>query len=139
MANTVIPGMGFHHIALRVSDFDRSVAFYKETLGAAEVAAWGEAPGRCVMLDMGDGGRFEIFERQSGVKPDTDNLAGEWCHLALKTTDADLAYNRALAAGCTCVTEPKDVDIQSDPVMPVRIAFVAGFDGEVIEFFQMRG
>lgn len=138
MANNVIPGMGFHHIALRVTDFDRSIAFYTEVLGAVVVAAWNAAPSRCVMLDMGDGGRFEIFEANSGTKPNTDNLAGEWCHLALKTTDADFAYNRAIEAGCKTVIAPKDVVLASQPPIPARIAFVSAFDGEVIEFFQTK-
>ena len=33
MANTCIPGCGFHHLALRVRDFDKSYKFYTETLG----------------------------------------------------------------------------------------------------------
>jgi len=34
--------------------------------------------------------------------------------------------------------EPKDSDISSTPVYPVRIAFCLGPDGEEIEFFEER-
>ena len=30
MANEIIKGMGFHHMALYVSDFDKSLAFYQK-------------------------------------------------------------------------------------------------------------
>ncbi|MEA4824337.1 MAG: VOC family protein [Clostridiaceae bacterium] len=136
--NTVIPGLGFHHIALRASDFDRSVAFYRDALGCKVVAAWGDSPRRVAMLDLGDDGRVEIFESPYCGKRIAADFLGEWFHFAMRTADADLAYNRALEAGAVSVTPPKDVDIQSNPVMPVRIAFVNGPDGEVIEFFQLR-
>ena len=136
--NTTIPGLGFHHIALRASDFDRSVAFYRDALGCPVVAAWGEAPRRVAMVDLGDDGRIEIFEGPyCGTRIAAACLA-DWFNLAMRTQNADLAYSRALEAGASSVTPPKDVDIQSDPVMPVRIAFVGGPDGEVIEFFQLR-
>ena len=69
--NTVIPGLGFHHIALRAKDFDRSLAFYRDVLGCTVAAAWGEAPSRKVMVDIGDGGRIEIFEKPG--------LTASWC------------------------------------------------------------
>ena len=39
MANEIIKGMGFHHMALYVSDFDKSLAFYQKLgkIGRAHV------------------------------------------------------------------------------------------------------
>ena len=124
---------GIHHVAIKVKDFDRSLAFYTQVLGMAPTISWGEGDGRAVMLDCGEGACVEIFAGGKG------NLAeGAWMHLALKVSDVDGAYAAALKAGCTTHMEPKDVDIDARPcVTPVRIAFVYGPDDEVLEFFQV--
>ena len=136
--NTVIPGLGFHHIALRVRDYDRSLAFYRDGLGCTIAAAWGEAPDRKVMVDLGDGGRIEIFEKPYSGKRICADFLGEWFHFAMRTDDVDAAYARALEAGAVSQMTPRDMDLPADPVYPVRLAFVQGPDGEVIEFFRPR-
>ena len=44
----------------------------------------------------------------------------------------------ALKAGAASHIEPKDVTIQSNPPLDVRIAFVKGPSGEIIEFFHEK-
>ncbi len=124
--------LGFHHIALAVSDFDKSVDFYTNVLGLKKKAQWGEGDSRAVMLQMDDGGIIEVFA--NGTKDEPKNE--RFFHLAFATEDVDGYFQKAIAGGATCHIEPKNVDIPSDPVMPVRIAFVKGFDGEVLEFFK---
>ena len=120
---------GVHHVALYAKDFAKSKAFYTHTLGLTECAAWDGA----VMLDCHDGTCIELFD---GAK---ESPQGGWVHLAFRTDDCDGAYAAAIAAGAVCQSEPKDVDIQAEPqILPVRIAFVKGYDGETIEFFQIR-
>jgi glyoxylase I family protein len=134
-SNTALPGCGFHHVAIRAWDFDRSVAFYTEVLGFRHKIGWGEKPGRAVMLDTGDGNYLEIFEGKTteGHKPE-----GAILHFALRVDDCDAALERARAAGALVTMEAKDVSIPSSPTgpTPVRIAFIKGPDGETIEFFQ---
>ena len=125
---------GIHHVAIRVKDFDKSVNFYVNVLGLRKTHAWGEGDSRAIMLDCGGGSCIEVF---AGRKSET-LCEGMWEHVAFTVSDADAMYNAAIAAGCKCRMEPKSVDIPSDPVYKVRIAFVIGFDGEVIEFFQER-
>ena len=123
---------GIHHVAIKVKDFDRTFALYTQVFGMAPCMAWGEGDGRAAMLDCGEGACVELF---AGRKENT-LCEGMWMHLALKVTDVDGAYAAALKAGCTSQMEPKSIDIESRPCLtPVRIAFVKGFDGEVIEFF----
>lgn len=122
---------GFHHVALRVRDFDASVGFYTK-LGFTPRISWGEGEKRAVMLDTGDGNYLEIFAGGSGEKPG----GGGVLHFALRTSDCDASVAAARAAGAVITAESKDVVIASTPPTPVRIAFCTGPDGEVIEFFQ---
>lgn len=130
--NQVIPGCGFHHLAVKVHDFERSVAFYKQGLGFREVISWGEGDGRAVMLDVGDGRIVEIFAGGPATCPE-----GSILHFALLTTDCDEALRKALAAGAVQTMAPTHVDIPSSPqTTPVRIAFCKAPGGETVEFFQ---
>jgi len=132
--NAIIDGGGFHHIALRAHDFDKSVRFYTQGLGFTEKIAWGEKPRRAIMLDAGDGNYLEIFERPDHPPAGDHDLL---LHFALRTSDTTGAAERARAAGAEIITEPKDATINSRPSpTPVRLAFCKGPDGEVIEFFQ---
>ena len=123
---------GFHHIALDASDFDKSVEFYK-ALGLTECVRWGEGEGRAVMLDMGDGGRIEIFAKGEN----RDRVDERFLHLAFKTDDVDVIYETAIKAGATTKTAPCDVSpVGAVPAISMRIAFVYGPDGELLEFFK---
>ena len=132
---------GFHHVAIRAHDFDRSVGFYTHTLGFTRKVQWGEPPKRAVMLDTGDGNYLEIFERPDQPAPPADAEESVILHFAIRTHDVDAALEQARAAGCEVTVEPRDVDLPNTAdtapqPLPVRIAFFKGPDGEVIERFQ---
>lgn len=123
---------GFHHTAIKVADFDRCLAFYKE-LGIETARSWGEAPKRAAMLNAGDGNYLEVFE---GGDPEAPS-EGRMIHFALRTPDVDSAHTAALAAGAAERMAPKNVEIPSHQgPLPVRISFVVAPEGEIIEFFQ---
>ncbi|GHV12640.1 hypothetical protein FACS1894219_05940 [Clostridia bacterium] len=134
MANAIIPGIGVHHIALTSADIDRSLKFYTEGLGFKVTATWGEGTGRAALLDIGNGIHFEIFNNGTADSEQNSRFA----HVALATTDPDSVYKAAIAAGATSHIEPKDVEIPASPVISVRLAFVKGPDGEVLEFFHVK-
>lgn len=133
---------GFHHAALRVRDFEASLAFYAEGLGFAPTIAWGEGDGRAVMLDAGNGNCLELFAggsaRTSGRENGPTGSEPPLLHLAFRTRSCDASFDRARKAGARVVAEPKTVTISSSPPTTVRIAFCTGPDGETIEFFQER-
>ena len=132
MANTVLTGMGFHHIALKCKDIEKSLAMYK-ALGMKELVRWGEGDGLIVMLDVGDGGRIELFANGS----DEYSTMGKWQHFALKVDDVEAAFDTAIKAGFAEAIAPKVVPLASSPApMSINIAFVVGPDGEEVEFFK---
>ena len=133
MANDKIPNVGFHHLAISCKDLDKSIEFYK-AIGFTPVASWGEGTGRAAMLDIGNGGIFELFANGSDAPQSNEKMP----HFAFSTTCADTCYENAMAAGAVSQMVPTDVDIPATPALKVRIAFVRGLDGEVLEFFQMR-
>lgn len=123
---------GLHHIAMNVTDIERSIGFYRDAFGFTQIRRWGDAT-RAAMLDMGDGAILELFERPEAVR-----LDGHLVHIALRSADVDADYARALGAGAGEITAPKDVDIPAERPFPVRIAFVKGPDGEPVELFAER-
>ncbi|MEI6132237.1 MAG: VOC family protein [Bacillota bacterium] len=140
--DTKIKNSGFHHIAVKVTDFEKSVEFYTKGLGLMPYAAWGEGSSRAVMLSLADGGCIELFAggiAQGETSDGYGDAAGNWMHFAIRTSDAQGAFDSAIEAGAVCQKEPFEVTIPSEPALPVKIAFVTGPDGEVIEFFELRG
>ncbi len=136
---------GFHHVAIRAVDFDETIRFYTEGLGFRVHLPF-SIPGRidrAAFLDAGDGRFVEVFGQGSTVQaegrrrqPSEERTEGALLHFCLKVTDTDASYARALAAGASSRIEPVTRRLSEDPPVEVRIAFVTGPDGEVIEFMQ---
>ena len=123
---------GFHHIGLKCADIEKSIAMY-EALGMKEIMRWGEGKKTVVMLDIGDGGRVEMFADGS----DEFSPNGKWVHFAVKVTDTVAVYQKALEIGFTPKMEPTVVNLSTKPEpTPIHIAFVYGPDGEQVEFFK---
>ena len=136
---------GFHHVAIRAIDFDETIRFYTEGLGFRVHFPFA-VPGRidrAAFLDAGDGRFVEVFGPGSTVqaegrrrRPDEERTEGAVLHFCLRVADTDASYARALAAGAVSRVEPGTRRLSEDPLVEVRIAFVTGPNGEVIEFMQ---
>ncbi|MBQ2966635.1 MAG: VOC family protein [Clostridia bacterium] len=136
MANQVVENCGFHHIALSASDFEKSLKFYTEGLGFTVYRSWIAGSGKKIaLLDMGNGNCIELFS--DGEKAEYPaEPAGSYFHLALNTTDAKSAYEKAIAYGAPSHKAPAEYTLPAQPPIEAVIAFVKGPDGELIEFFQ---
>jgi glyoxylase I family protein len=130
--NKKIKGCGFHHLSMMVRDLDASIKFYTEGLGFVERFSWGKASQRTVLLDTGDGNYFEISQGD----PEKVYSDGVFRHIALRTDDCGAALEAARNAGAEVTRETRDVTISTELPLQIRIAFVNGPDGEVIELFQ---
>ncbi len=134
MANGIIKGMGFHHVALRTTDLEKSLAFYK-ALGMKEIVRWGEGQKEIVMLDIGDGGRLEVFANRGVDYP----AEGRWQHFAVAVDDVQAAFDHAISIGARPHILPKIADLadaRPEP-MKINVAFVLGPDDEQLEFFKV--
>lgn len=126
---------GIHHVALKANgyeEFVKTVDFYKNVLGLEEVRHWGEGDNSGIMLGAG-GSIVEIFAHAKDVLP-----MGAIRHYAFEVDSADACVEAVKAAGYQVTDGPRDVNMASTPVFPIRVAFCIGPVGEEIEFFQIR-
>jgi glyoxylase I family protein len=121
---------------MRVKDFEQSIAFYRDVLEFDVARSWGEPGSRATMLAMEDGGCLEIFEGATAGGDEHESMPV--LHFAIRVDDCDSLLERVRDAGAEITVEPKDVDIPSTPVYPVRLAFFKGPDGEIVELFEER-
>ena len=127
-----------HHVALKASDIERSLRFYTEGLGMTLLMRWGEGDSSAAMLDIGDGSRIELFAGGAGSPPD-ENTAGCFPHFAFEVDNPDEWYDRAIAYGATGKYPPSDMYLTtSAEPLDIRVAFVTGPDGEMLEFFHNK-
>jgi len=143
-----------HHVCLFVSDLSASVAFYTTGLGLKLREEFDDIVGireahrfsfdlASVFLQAGEGRYIELHPAGDGdMLPPGFPLN----HLALAVKDVDAAYERAIAAGAapfgfTMQSEhwdgkPMDVIMTGLHPEPMRMAFLQGPDGELIELYQ---
>ena len=118
---------GLHHVALKCAtsdEFRKVKEFYGSVLGLKKLREWKSG----VMFDTGCG-IVEIFNNA-----DTQLPTGTIRHFAFVTDDIDACVATVKAAGYEVFDGPRDVDIPSDPIYRVRVAFCYGPLGEEIEF-----
>jgi lactoylglutathione lyase len=82
------------------------------------------------LVDLGNNAVVELIPRGDGG----EEQGAHWAHVAVRVDNAAEAYDRALKAGATSRSEPKENALGT---MRVINPFVLGPDHEVIEFFQI--
>jgi methylmalonyl-CoA/ethylmalonyl-CoA epimerase len=95
-------------LVLTVKDFDRTVQFFKDALGLAQLAEWANDGGRAVLLD---GGRatLEIFDEAQAEAIDRievgRRVAGP-VRLALRVADAESIASTLVTNGAEILGGP---------------------------------
>ncbi len=126
---------GLHHAALRCcgkAEMDSVINFYCNVLGMKRLRSWGEGTKAGSMMDTGSG-IIELFaDAEPGRKP------GQVDHIALATDKVDECVAACVQEGLPVIMPPSDIVVPCDIPYSLRIAFVKGKAGEIIEFFDEK-
>lgn len=126
------------HVGVSVADLDAMAVFYVTAFGFVR----GEVrvlPGdvRAVLVGPPDDVALEFFERPGSTSGPrwSDPVAAQAVHgvnhFALRTTDVDRDYRRALDAGAQPVWDPRPA-----PAPWARFAYVSDPEGNLLELVQ---
>ncbi len=125
--------IGFHHVALIVSDYAKSKSFYTDILGAEIIAETYRAERQSYKLDLRftDGSQIELF---SFPNPPKRVNAPEACglrHLAFKVQNIEHAVAELAQKGI--ISEP----IRIDELTGKRYTFFRDPDDLPLEFYEV--
>ncbi|TDC08543.1 VOC family protein [Streptomyces sp. 8K308] len=138
------------HVAIMCPDIERSLRFYRDGLGFSRRYEWtktispqGEVvyQGRGIYLELQGNSYIELFP---GGREGADSADGPLAHIALIVPSVDEAYESCLKAGgspaghADWTGEPTSLVINGTPEMDVRVAFVKGPSGELIELYEQH-
>ena len=128
-------GLGLNaiaHVALKVADIDRSLAFYRDTLGFAEMMRLNHEDGRLwlVYLRITDSQFIELFPDGEGARaPGAGATAIN--HFCLECDDLDVTAAALRTLDVPLTVEPK-MGLDNN-----RQCWIEDPDGNRIEFMQM--
>ena len=125
--------IGFHHVALIVSDYAKSKSFYTDILGAEIIAETYRTERQSYKLDLRftDGSQIELF---SFPNPPKRVNAPEACglrHLAFKVQNIEQAVAELAQKGV--ISEP----IRIDELTGKRYTFFRDPDDLPLEFYEV--
>jgi len=101
----------FNHFNFNVLDLQKSVEFYKESLGLTEVRRKEAADGSYILVFLGDEATdFTLELTWMKERTESYDLGETEYHLAMKVDDYESAYNKHKEMGCI-VYENKEMGI----------------------------
>ena len=122
---------GIHHVAIIVSDYQRSKDFYVNQLGFRVLAENYRQDRKDYKLDLElNGCCLEIFSGEGHPERPSFPEACGLRHLALSVDDLDSAVKHLEAHGVTCEA------IRVDPFTDKRFTFFNDPDGLPLELYQ---
>ncbi len=128
---------GMHHVSLRVSDMDRSLAFYRDVLSFSPKTSFMLDGLRFAMLETGNDVYIELVEMKQPVQSVGEHEV--FWHFALRTDDLEKSLEAAVNAGCEITIPIRPLDLLNNVTeksWPIRVAFFRGPDGELIELLE---
>ena len=118
----------FAHNNINVLDLDKSLAFYKQALGLAEVRRKEAEDGSFILVYLGDGQsphQLELTWLRDRDQP--YNLGDNEIHLAFTVDEYQAAHQLHSEMGCICYENPA-----------MGIYFIADPDGYWLEIVPVR-
>ncbi len=122
-----------HHIAIIVSDYEKSKHFYTEILGLNIIREIYREERESYKLDLSLNGNF-VIELFSFPNPPKRVSSPEACglrHLAFEVNDIKLTHNTLVSKEISCET------IRTDIHTDKRYFFIADPDGLPVEFYEI--
>jgi glyoxylase I family protein len=134
MAATEPRILHFDHAGITVGDLERSVGFYRDTLGMPEIERTTLANGTTlVFLQMGDAGLVELIHRPGGVSGRHRADPPAVAHVCLHVDDLDAWLTRLASRNVPLTSGPSALQFPSGRV---RLAFFADPDGIPVELYE---
>ena len=119
----------FNHFNFNVLDLDRSLAFYRETLGLTPVSEKEAEDGSFKLVYLGDGTTsFSLELTWLRDRSEPYDLGECEFHLAFVTDEYDALYAKHKDMGCICFENPA-----------MGIYFIEDPDGYWIEIVPAKG
>ena len=119
----------FNHFNFNVLDLDRSMAFYRETLGLTPVSEKEAEDGSFKLVYLGDGTTsFSLELTWLRDRTEPYDLGECEFHLAFVTDEYDALYAKHKEMGCVCFENPA-----------MGIYFIEDPDGYWIEIVPAKG
>ena len=122
-----------HHVAIICSDYERSKAFYVDTLGLNIIEETYREERGSYKLDLavGEHTRIELFSfPQAPERPSYPEARG-LRHIAFEVIDLEAAVQRLMKRGVQSIEE-----VRIDEVTEKRFTFFADPDGLPIELYE---
>jgi lactoylglutathione lyase len=113
-----------------VSDLDRSITLWQDTLGIPLVSTTDLGNIKEAILQSPHGGsRLQLAHKLDDDAP--IEMGNALWKLYVNTSDCQAVYDKAIASGCESVIAPSRLDR-----WPVTMAYVKDFDGYLIEIVE---
>lgn len=119
--------MKFHHLSLRVRDFDKSMKFYQELTGLKVSKSFAANGGNVAYLQNAEG----ETELELIAMPQGQNFEGKGLFLCFATADLDAAHAVAVAMGAN----PSDI---RNPEPTARYFYVYDPDGLSVQLREYK-
>jgi methylmalonyl-CoA/ethylmalonyl-CoA epimerase len=139
---------GIDHVAITVSDMERSIDFYSKAFGFRTIVDWVsnlEGLREIVFLELG-GTRIELIAPTSIDRGRANENGAGIQHLCFRTDDVAKECRRLQAMGVKVLSEPHTLGdtsfrtVQADPDYDLKkglcLATIEGPDGESIELLE---
>ena len=133
----IAPIQALSHIAIRCTDLDRSVEFYRKVFGYDVFIDNRGQPGGYTVIGLLGGVAMELVKSSpseaalAAARDDRGGGLGHSC-VALSVADIDSTHARLKAAGLTDSEGPEQIG-------QVKVVFIRDPDGALLEFIQLGG